>query len=109
MRGARRARADRGEDLCLDEGVLSLLFLICCSCGYSAYKQERGRNNDRIPSSKSDRRGLLEPAVLDVHDELLLVRLAAMRGGSARPETAPRGPKLYTTAYTQIGAAQASG
>jgi hypothetical protein len=26
--------------LCLDEGVLSLFSLICCSYGYYAYKQE---------------------------------------------------------------------
>ena len=28
------------EGLCLDEGVLSLFSLICCSYGYSTYKQE---------------------------------------------------------------------
>ena len=35
------------------EGVLSLFSLICCSYGYSPSKQERGRNNDRRPSSQA--------------------------------------------------------
>ena len=77
--------------------------------GVAARGAVRGARRARA-DRREDRRDLLEPAVLDVHDELLLVRLAAMRGGSARPETAPRCPRLYPTAWAQIlGAAQASG
>jgi hypothetical protein len=35
-----RLPAAPSDGLCLDEGVLSLFFLICCYCCYSTYKQE---------------------------------------------------------------------
>jgi hypothetical protein len=37
---ARRGEADFQRGLCLDEGVLSIFSSICCSYGYSPYKQE---------------------------------------------------------------------
>ena len=72
--------------LCLDEGVLSLFSLICCSYGYSTYKQERGRNNDGRPSSKPAS-GATPSAALPASPK---PQRAAIRSSETPPVCAPR-------------------